>query len=335
MTVYKYNTPKMRLLLYDYLRDYHPDINLNTNFRCLSPDHEDVHPSMSFSPKYNICKCWACGKKYDIFSLVAQDFNISPTNFMAQVSKVAELYPNYIEINEEYLKQHPRIEEKKYPIKDYSYYFKKCQLNISKTDYLQKRGIAESLIYKYKIGYDERNESIIFPITKNCYSARSVIDDKKYNSSAKISIWNESKITDKTSFFIVTESIIDALSLETIGCDIPVTSLCGVTHYKNLIDKVKSVGFDGTVILSFDNDHWGKTWGKLVEDELHKIGIKTINYPFTHEFKDINEALMSNKESLVSALSMLEQAVKSKENHKELESSKKEVSAKEPDSLEI
>ena len=98
MTVYKYNTPKMRLLLYDYLRDYHPDINLNTNFRCLSPDHEDVHPSMSFSPKYNICKCWACGKKYDIFSLVAQDFNISPTNFMAQVSKVAELYPNYIKI---------------------------------------------------------------------------------------------------------------------------------------------------------------------------------------------------------------------------------------------
>lgn len=335
MTVYKYNTSKMRMLLYDYLKDYHPEINLESSFRCLSPDHEDVHPSMSFSPKYNICKCWACGKKYDIFSLVAQDFNISPTNFMAQVSKVAELYPNYIEINEDYLKYHPKIEKENYFAIDFSSYFKKCQINLSKTDYLQKRGIADSLIYKYKIGYDEKRECVIFPINQYCYFARSIKDNGKFNSKGKISLWNEDKINSNNDFFIVTESIIDALSLETIGCDIPIVALNGVANYQKVIDIIKKNNYKGTVVLSLDNDIAGRNFSGLAKKELESIGIKTINYPFTHEFKDINEALMSNKESLVSALSMLEQAVKSKENQKKLESSKKEVSAKEPDSLEI
>ena len=239
MPTYKYNTSKMRDLLYDYLRDHHPEIDLTTSFRCLSPEHEDKHPSMTFSPKYNICKCWACGKKYDIFSLVAQDYNISPTNFMAQVAKVAELYPNYIEINEEWLKEHPRMMKKEFPVIDFSNYFKKCQINISKTDYLQQRGIDERLIYKYGIGYDEKRNSIIFPINKNHYFARSTIDDGKFLSPGKISLWNEDKINSNNDFFIVTEAIIDALSLETIGCDIPVVSLNGTTHYEELIKKIK------------------------------------------------------------------------------------------------
>ena len=43
-------------------------INTSSVFRCFSPTHEDKHPSMSFYKKGNICNCFTCGEKYNIFS---------------------------------------------------------------------------------------------------------------------------------------------------------------------------------------------------------------------------------------------------------------------------
>lgn len=71
MTIYE----KLKPYLKDYLRDMHgiqgKDLR---SFRCLNPNHEDRHPSMSFDEKKNIVHCFSCGASYDIVSLAEQDF---------------------------------------------------------------------------------------------------------------------------------------------------------------------------------------------------------------------------------------------------------------------
>ena len=83
-----------RKFLPDYLKKYHGITNPKKFFRCLNPEHGDEHPSMIYTPKYNICKCFACGVHYDIFSLVKLDFHLS--SFQEQIKKVEELFLNYI-----------------------------------------------------------------------------------------------------------------------------------------------------------------------------------------------------------------------------------------------
>ena len=44
--------------------------------RCFSKEHEDKNPSMSYFVPGKICKCFACGEKYDIFKLVGEEYGI-------------------------------------------------------------------------------------------------------------------------------------------------------------------------------------------------------------------------------------------------------------------
>lgn len=67
-------------------------VNTSSVFRCFSPEHEDKHPSMSFYKKANICNCFACGQKYNIFSLVGMEYGLK--GFKDQKEKVIELYKN-------------------------------------------------------------------------------------------------------------------------------------------------------------------------------------------------------------------------------------------------
>lgn len=46
-------------------------------FNCLNPDHPDRHPSMSFDPRRNKCKCFSCGADYDTFDIIGIDYNVS------------------------------------------------------------------------------------------------------------------------------------------------------------------------------------------------------------------------------------------------------------------
>ena len=79
-----------KMLLGDYLTSKHGK-NINKPFTCLNPEHEDRHPSMSYSSKYNICKCFACGASYDIFDLIGLDYGV--TSFSEKLEIADKLYP--------------------------------------------------------------------------------------------------------------------------------------------------------------------------------------------------------------------------------------------------
>lgn len=54
-------------------------ININKPFLCLSPEHPDEHPSMSYDKNRHKIHCFACGVDWDIFDLIGALYGITDT----------------------------------------------------------------------------------------------------------------------------------------------------------------------------------------------------------------------------------------------------------------
>lgn len=52
-------------------------IQVNRNFLCLNPEHNDHTPSMTYNRHRNKCHCFACGADADIFDLIEWDYGAS------------------------------------------------------------------------------------------------------------------------------------------------------------------------------------------------------------------------------------------------------------------
>lgn len=282
--------------LWDYLQKYHNVTSPKRFFHCLNPNHIDNNPSMMFTDKYNICKCFSCGVSYDIYDLIGLDYDLH--SFKEQLEKVQELYLGYVPVKKEVKKE---IDNKIY---DYTNYYNKCFKNRYKTTYLEQRGITRELIDKYKIGYDEERKLVVFPINKHCYFARSVVNNDKIKSRGSSDIWNKKYIKENNQLVYVTEGIIDALSLEVIDPNVKVMSINGVGNINSLVYALKENNFNGTIGIVFDKDGAGKKATDELKKELAKININSFSTSMIATFddiskvKDINMALINNKDLL-------------------------------------
>lgn len=282
--------------LWDYLQKYHNVTSPKRFFHCLNPNHIDNNPSMMFTDKYNICKCFSCGVSYDIYDLIGLDYDLH--SFKEQLEKVQELYLGYVPVKKEVKKE---IDNKIY---DYTNYYNKCFKNRYKTTYLEQRGITRELIDKYKIGYDEERKLVVFPINKHCYFARSVVNNDKIKSRGSSDIWNKKYIKENNQLVYVTEGIIDALSLEVIDPNVKVMSINGVGNINSLIYALKENNFNGTIGIAFDKDGAGKKATDELKKELAKINVNSFSTSMIATFddiskvKDINMALINNKDLL-------------------------------------
>lgn len=282
--------------LWDYLQKYHNVTSPKRFFHCLNPNHIDNNPSMMFTDKYNICKCFSCGASYDIYDLIGLDYDLH--NFKEQLEKVQELYLGYVPVKKEVKKE---IDNKIY---DYTNYYNKCFKNRYKTTYLEQRGITRELIDKYKIGYDEERQLVVFPINKHCYFARSVVNNDKIKSRGSSDIWNKKYIKENNQLVYVTEGIIDALSLEVIDPNVKVMSINGVGNINSLVYALKENNFNGTIGIAFDKDGAGKKATDELKKELAKINVNSFSTSMIATFddiskvKDINMALINNKDLL-------------------------------------
>lgn len=282
--------------LWDYLEKYHNVTSPKRFFHCLNPNHIDNNPSMMFTDKYNICKCFSCGASYDIYDLIGLDYDLH--SFKEQLEKVQELYLGYIPVKKEVKKD---IDNKVY---DYTNYYNKCFKNRYRTTYLEQRGITRELIDKYKIGYDEERKLVVFPINKYCYFARSVVNNDKIKSKGSSDIWNKRYIKENNQLVYVTEGIIDALSLEVIDPNVKVMSINGVGNINSLVYALKENNFNGTIGIAFDNDGAGKKATDELKKELAKINVNSFStsmiatFDDTSKVKDINMALINNKDLL-------------------------------------
>lgn len=292
------NIDNFKPLLADYLVNKKGINNLNVLFTCLNPEHEDRHPSMGYYQKANKCNCFSCGAKYDLFDLIGIDYNVD--SFKDKLEIASRLYPNIdIDVPKVY---NVYTSDDEYKVIDFTNYYDKCSRQVNKTNYLSTRNIDSSLIDKYKIGYDDKRDMMVFPINKNCYFGRGVNSNMKLKSKGTSYLWNEDLLKDNDNNLIyVTESIIDSLSLETINKDVKTVALNGLPNYKRLLKVIEENNYKGNLVLAFDNDKTGISYQEIVKNELEKINIHSFSITLISTIdnvKDLNEALMVNREKL-------------------------------------
>lgn len=318
------NNDQVKEEIKKHLKDYAEETGRPTSkklFNCFIPTHEDTNASMQYNETYY--KCYgACGRTYDIFSLYALDNGLDEVKDFKQIKE--ELAKKY-NIN---IKQ-PRstkvidaVKEKPKKKENYSKYYKECYEKVSKTNYFINRGLTNEIIEKYKLGYDTKNNYAIIPINNSFYISRDTMElteeerlEKhrlRYNipKDATIELFNIDllKETDFKSVVFITESVIDALSLEVVEPSIKAIALNGIGNANRLIEELEKVDYKGFIVLALDNDEnkTGQRASKELEDELEKLGIrsKTLNRIDASKeeiykgYKDINEYLQNDKESL-------------------------------------
>ena len=298
-------------------------INTASVFRCFSPIHEDKHPSMSFYKKGNICNCFACGEKYNIFSLVGMEYNLK--GFKEQKEKVIELYKNReliqdvnatiyskknIEVELNTNPQQKEAKEKRYPKLDY--YYLECKKRISETDYLQRRGISIEVQDRYNIGYDPNFKNntwkaIIIPTTHYSFTARNtdINSEDRLRKVGKSELFNywELEQNKKENFYIV-EGEIDALSVAEVGKK--AIALGSVNNINLFINKIKNDLPGNKFYLMLDNDGQGIKAQEELYNKMKDLKLNVENTKILGKYKDPNEFLVANRDNFVKALNELE-----------------------------
>ena len=326
----KRNLTELKNFLEEYLEL--KGINTKKFMRCFSLEHEDKNPSMNYFAPGKICKCFACGAKYDIFKLVGQEYNL--TNFHDQVEKVYELYTNKeliknanetiysrkgtninLETSDKTLKENTTNSLENMSVeflRKYRLYIEKCQNNLSQTDYLTNRGISKELQKKRGIGYDPEFKNgewkaLIIPTWYGSFTARNT--DKNSNDRlrkvGKMEIYNYWQLQEnpKQNFYIV-EGEIDALSLEEVGKN--AIALGSIASINLLIKRFQNDKPINTFYLMLDNDEQGIKAQEELYNKMKGLGLKVEKTNLLGKYKDPNDYLVEDRNSFTKTLNRFE-----------------------------
>ena len=311
----------------EYLQSYH-GINTRAAFRCLNPEHEDRHPSMSLTKKgkeaHAACHC---GAYYDIFDIVKIDYGL--TDQAEIFKKTYELLNIEVDGKEENQKQDKNGQKKEKAaadqeeVKDFRDFFEKANKDIEKTDY--HRGISLKVLNAYKVGYVENwrhpnspkaptSPRLIIPISAYSYIARDTRKNltpeqeeyKKQKVKGKekpLWIFNFEALEKSKIPIVVVEGEIDALSIIEAGGQ--AVAVGSISYIRQFMDFVKKHRPKETLILSLDNDKKedGSNPGQKAEEELAKMldeeDIFYHRFNVAGEYKDANEYLNADRAGFI------------------------------------
>ena len=292
----KRNLTELKNFLEEYLEL--KGINTKKFMRCFSLEHEDKNPSMNYFAPGKICKCFACGAKYDIFKLVGQEYNL--TNFHDQVEKVYELYTNKeliknanetiysrkgtninLETSDKTLKENTTNSLENMSVeflRKYRLYIEKCQNNLSQTDYLTNRGISKELQKKRGIGYDPEFKNgewkaLIIPTWYGSFTARN---------------------TDKNSNDRLRKVGKNAIALGSIA------------NINLLIKRFQNDKPINTFYLMLDNDEQGIKAQEELYNKMKGLGLKVEKTNLLGKYKDPNDYLVEDRNSFTKTLNRFE-----------------------------
>ena len=281
-----FETVKRNVKIAEVVEDY--GVQLNYQGQGLCPFHKEKTPSFSVKREDNIFKCFGCGESGDAITFVAKLKGLEPLD---AAKELAERY--HIEVEEKKTGKAATITE----------YLKRCQGDIGKTNYFEKRGLNKATIRKFCLGYDAYHNSVVIPYSSKMtyYQTRSIAEKAFFKPKTEdagaepVFNINGLKLRTKEPIFVV-ESPICAMSVYQSGGNAIAT--CGTGGWKKVVDEVKKKKPIGGFILCFDNDEPGKKASSSMYAELLNLGVQVIEYNISGECKDPNELLMSNHKKL-------------------------------------
>lgn len=160
------NEIRSRANIVDIISGYLQVSSKGKNYVALCPFHNDHSPSLIISPEKQIFNCFTCRTGGNVFSFVMKYENVS---FAEAVSIVAKKVGFNLK-NDVFVKSKNKY-SKDYEI--YEYAMKYYLNNINTTDgskareYLLKRGINETIIKEFKLGYSGSSKDTFYKLATN------------------------------------------------------------------------------------------------------------------------------------------------------------------------
>lgn len=291
--IIKENISMGNVLMLYHIKVYH-------NNTCKCPFHQDEQPSMQVFPD-NRFRCYGCGAKGDVIDFIClaekcpqkQAITILLTKFkLDNINRNDNYVPKF---TIEQLQKPKTTPHFKNP--NVEKYIRYCANNVRQTNYFVKRGLLPRTIDYFKLGFDNRENAIVIPYTKELsYYQRRYVESKKFYKTSK-KLAGEEPIFNcdvflKAKIIFVVESPICAMSIWQSGGQS--VALCGAGNYEKIIKCIKKTNFQGTLVLCFDNDITGQQYSHFLALELQKIGVNYLVENIAENYKDPNELLMVN-----------------------------------------
>ena len=208
------------------------------------------------------------------------------------------------------------------PVNDFSNYINACANNVNKTTYFKDRGISESVIKRFKLGYDESFaaeidnvsgqtiiwQAAIIPYGDKGYCVRNAdlscaSKKERYKKKGSFDIYNVQVLSVPGTVYI-TEGEFDALSLETLGYR--ALGLGGVGNVRLLVERIKNSNIEHDFYICLDNDDAGIEASNQLSTYLDQLGIKYQRVNLAYPYKDINEALYTDRDTLEQRIANLD-----------------------------
>lgn len=299
--------------LKEYLGEYlrQRGHNLRRPFRCLNPDHTDVHPSMSYNAGVKNVHCFACGATYDLLDLVGLDYGLS--RFAEQCGKVCEIFglePLGPEVRVQTAESSPRTDNAS-AMKD-----RAAELDVVRMAaddgyaYFERRGIAAESCRKY--GLFQKDKRVYFPVVEDgiCtgWCARATDDaitPRYLNSAGPLGLWNGDLIRQDGAGreLFVTEGIVDAILLEQL--EKTAVSLCGSQNIKKFLSRceqnLKAANTWNFVVCGDPDEAGDKMNGRLLEG-LSRLGLSGRKLHLEGPDGDVASLYVQDREKLLERL---------------------------------
>ncbi|MDS5759138.1 DnaB-like helicase C-terminal domain-containing protein [Streptococcus pneumoniae] len=294
--------------------------------------------AFTITPEGNSWKCFACDKGGDTLDLIGYVEGIDDYN--SKLTRAGELFNLDIDMATEYQNQsksgqvadthnsiHTSVDG------DYIEFYKKANSNIGNTTYAKDRGLSDSILSRFKIGFVEDwkhpnapenvtgSPRLIIPVTQTSYLARDTRKDipeyQKQYAKTKV---GGSNIFNGRAFIehgdrpiFVVEGEIDALSIMEVGG--LAVGLGSTSNAKKLAELVKGKELARPLILALDNDPRGKKAQEQLEGFLQAQKTPYTVAKLTEgTAKDPNEMLVHDR---VAFEKLVEEAVKNARDDKE------------------
>ena len=296
-------------------------------FSCLNPQHDDTHPSMSLDRKHNRVKCFSCGMSYDIFDLIALDYNLDTKSAF---EKAYEMFN--IQVDRDPLRMSKsegtvsKMDRQTIAAEsDKTAYFEERKKHITETNY--HRGLSLETMERHWIGYEpmfrtkDRDtdsfvtwSALIIPTGKGSYTVRNTDPNaskkNRYRNRGSAQIFNAKALQTAERPILIVEGEIDAMSVEEVGGEaVGLGSLDNIPLFLRMLEAKKP---SQPLIIALDEEtapekqKTVEAKEKQLTDGLERLQIHYYRLRPFLGYHDANEALMMDREAFTEAIERAE-----------------------------
>lgn len=167
---------KSKINIVDLIQEYLPLKKSGINFKANCPFHQESTPSFMVSPERQIWRCFGCGKGGDIFKFLMEKEGFEFKDALEILAQKAGVTLKKTS------KPKDNLADRLYELNAktaqfYNYLLTEHKLGKTALDYLKKRGLTDTTIKEFNLGYAPQSwETLVKFLKKRGFTSQEMVD---------------------------------------------------------------------------------------------------------------------------------------------------------------